>query len=130
MFGLFGPARECTHPGAVNGKSRVTSQLLVVEPAEPRFQRLHAAVVVQRQGECVEEAGDGVSLARSVCVDERILGSTGGKGPRHRASVELGDQVGLARLELVTQQLAKQMVVAEPFAATVERNDEAVCPRK
>ena len=89
---------------------------------------LHAPVVVDRQRKGVDQAGDGVRLARGVPVDDRRLRKVVGDAPRHRAAVELGHDLRLAPRELVAQQLAEQVVVAVPLASPVQRHDEAVRP--
>ena len=50
--------------------------------------------------------------------------------PRRRAGVQLGDEVRLGARELALQQVAQQVVVAEPVAAVVERDDEQVRPER
>ena len=125
-LGLRGPPGQHADPGSVDGERRVAHQVVVAEPPEPLLQGLHAAVVVERQRERVDQAGDGVGLAGGVPVDDRRFGQVVGDAPGHRPAVELGHDVRLAALELVAQQLAEQVVVAIPLAAPVERHDEAV----
>ncbi len=92
-----GPSRQRADPGSVDGERRIPRQLVVAEPPEPLLQGLHAAVVVERQGEGVDQAGDGVRLARGVPVDDRRLGQVVGDAPGHRAAVERGHESGSLR---------------------------------
>ena len=125
-LGICGPARQRADPGTDNGECGVSPQLVIAEPSEPLLQGLHPAVVVDRQGKGVDQAGDGVRLTRSVPVDDRRLVEVVGDAPRHRPTVEFGHHVRLAALELGAQQLAEQVVVAIPLASSVERHHEAV----
>ena len=125
-LGLGGPRREHAEPCSGDRQRGVPPQLVLAEPPQPLLQGLHAAVVVQRQRERIDQAGDGVRLARRVPVDDRRLGQVVVDAPRHRPPVQRAHDLGLAALELVPQQLAEQVVVAIPLAPPVERDQEAV----
>ena len=129
-LGLCRSPREHTDPGPVDGEGRVSHKLVVAEPRQPLLQGLDSTVVVRRQGEGVDHAGDGVGLARRVPVDDRLFGQAVGDAPVHRPAVECGYHMRLAALELVAQQLAEQVVVPIPLALPVERHHEAVRARE
>ena len=125
-LGLFRPARQRTYPGSIDGERGIPRQLVVAEPPEPFIQRLHSAVVMERQRHDVEQAGNGVRLAGFVTVDDRFLRHVVRDAPGHGASVECGNDIRLGAFELVPEQFAEQVVVAIPLAAPVEGDDEAV----
>ncbi len=129
-LGILGPPRQRTPPGSKDGERGVLHQLVVAEPPEPLLHGLQAAVVVERRTQGVDQAGDGVRLARCLPVADRLLGQVVGDAPGHRTSVERRHQLGLRALELVPQQLAEQVVVAIPLAPPVERHHEAVRTRE
>ena len=63
-------------------------------------------------------------------VVDRLVDAPAGRVPCRRAGVQLGDEVRLGARELALQQVAQQVVVAEPVAAVVERDDEQVRPER
>ena len=113
-------------PGAEDGDRGEPHQVVVVEPLEPLLEGLQAPAVVEAQGEPVDQPGDGGRLARGLAVEDRLLQQVVGHAPGHRAGVERGHGLGLAPLELASQELAEQVVVAVPLASPIERHDEAV----
>ena len=125
-LGLSRPPGQRANPGPEDRKRGVLHQLVVIEPAKPLLHGRHAPVVIQRQGQPVDQAGQGGGLAGGMAVTDRLLGQIVGHAPGHRAAVELRDCFGVATLELVSQQLAEQVVVAVPLAPTVEWHHEAV----
>ena len=125
-LGLLGSPRQRPPPGSKDGKRGVVHELVVTEPPEPLLQRLQAAVVVERRAKGVDQAGDGVRLARRVPVADRLLGQVVGDAPGHRTSVELGHDLRLGPVEVVPQELAEKVVVAVPLATPVEGHDKAV----
>ena len=129
-LGLSRPPGERADPGPEDGEGGVPRQLLVAEPPQPLLHRLHPAVVVERQRQRVDQAGDGVRLTRGVAVDDRRFHQVVGDAPVHRAPVQSRHHMRLAALELGAQQLAEQVVVAIPLAAPVERHHEAVRARE
>ena len=129
-LGLGGTAGQHPEPPAVDRERRVACQLLRAEPPQPLLRRVHAAVVVVRQGEGIDQAGERLRLTGGVRVADRRLRVPVGDAPLHRAAVEDRHHLRLAPLELVAQQLAEQVVIAVPLAPPVERHDEAVRPRE
>ena len=123
---LCRPSRQRSDPGSNDRKGGVSPQLVIAEPAQPLLQGLHTAVVVHRQCQGVDKAGDGIHLTRGVPVLDRRFGQVVRDAPVHRPAVECGHAIRLAALQLVAQQLAEQVVVAIPLALPVERHDEAV----
>ena len=123
---IVGPPGQYAEPRSVDGEYRMLHQLVLAEPLQPLARGLHPAVEVERQHEAFEQVGDGARLARRLPVDDRFLRQAVGDAPRHRATVQLGQQVRLAPLELVAQELAEQVVVAIPLAPPVKSYDEAV----
>ena len=79
---ILGSPRQRPPPGSVDGERGVLHKLVVAEPPEPLLQGLHAAVVVERRTKGVDQAGDGVRLARRVTVADRLLGQIVGDDTR------------------------------------------------
>ena len=125
-LGLCGAAGQRPEPPSHHGERGVAPQLVLAEPAQPPVQGLQPAVVVGRQGELVDEAGDRVGLARGVAVHQSGFGQVVGDAPLHRPAVELGGHVWLTVRQLVAQQLGEQVVVAIPLRSSVEGDDELV----
>ena len=125
-LGLVRSPGQRPPPRSVDGERRVLHELVVAEPLEPLLEGLHAAVVIERRTQCIDQAGDGVRLAGRATVADRVLGPVVGETPGHCTSVELGHQLGLRPLELVPEKLAEEVVVAVPLPLPVERHHEAV----
>ena len=87
-LGLGRPPGQRAHPGAEDGERGEPHQVVVVEPPEPLLEGLHAPAVVERQGEPVDQPGDGGRLARGLAVEDRRLRQVVGHAPGHRAGVE------------------------------------------
>ena len=129
-LGIRRPPGECAHPRSVHRERGIVHELVLAEPRQPLLQGLHAAVVVDGQGECVDQTRDGSRLTRGVAVCDRLLRQLVCDAPVHCTAIESGNHIRLAPLELVPQKLAEQMVIAIPLTVPVEGHDEAVLPRE
>ena len=126
---LVEPAGEQRRPAADQaqppvGRDRARRQRL--QPARdgagveiPRLQPVRGD---QRGGVLDPAGGDRVV--------DRLVDAPAGRVPRRRAGVQLGHEVRLGAREFALQQVAQQVVVAEPVAAVVERDDEQVRPER
>ena len=128
-LGRGGVAAQRLHPGPQHGhRGILLDQPVVVEPVEPSLDGGQPTAAVDGDGCLLDASGDQVGIAGVHGVADRGLGQPVVLAPSGRPAGELAHQLGLVALQLPTQQLPEQRMVAVPLPLAIQRDDQQVGP--
>ena len=113
-------------PRALDCERRIAGQCIGVELAEPELDRRRAAAAIRRQGDLREDPRRAIEIADLERVLERRLRIVMPLEPIRSASAQLLRQLGLRLEELSPQEITEEMVIAEPEAVLVQRDEEEI----
>jgi hypothetical protein len=120
-------AAECLDPGPQHGhRGILLDQPAVVEPVEPALDGGQPTAAVDGNGDLLHASGDQVGIAGINRIVDRGLGQAMALAPVGRPESQLAHQLGLGALQLLTQQLLEQVMVAVPLPLAVQGDDEQV----
>ena len=126
-FGRRRPAHQRVHPGPEHRHRRVVvDQPLVLEPSEPPQGGLDPSAGVGPEHQAGDQTGHPVDVTGGLGVVDGQLGQPVALTPGGRPSMEPRDQLGLTQLQLGSEQLPEQLVVAVPLALAVQRRQQQV----
>ena len=103
---------------------------MLLQPGEPALDGRDASAVIGGQGLLLHQSRHPVDVAGLLGVADRILRLPVRLAPRARAREQLRHEVWLGPLELGTQQLPEEVVVAVPRPVAVQREQEHVRARE
>ena len=101
-------------------------QTVGLEPLHPAHHGGAAPARPDRIGLLQHEAGDPICIARRLSVGDGRLRLAIVLAPGRRPEVQLGDVGRLASPQLRRQQVAEQLVIAEPLPPAVERHHQQI----
>jgi hypothetical protein len=128
-LGGDGVADQRVDPGADDRhRGILLDQPVVVEPVEPLLDRGQPAAAVDRDGDLLDAPGDQVGIVGVHRVADRGLVQPMVRAPLGRATGEQAHLLRLIALQLPTEQLPEQGVIAVPLPLAIQRNDQQVGP--
>ena len=126
-LGVAGVADQCVDQGAVHGDRRVILEATVArEPLHPTQYGLEPAARPDGIADVQHETCDPVGVAGVLRMVDCLLREAIRLVPRGCSAVELGDHLRFALLQLGSEQLTEQMVIAIPLASAIEGDHEQV----